>query len=58
MAYLGLKAFIAINPLGTLPSNQVGVNGQVLVFTSALTILATLLFGLAPGGQRFPGGSK
>jgi predicted permease len=48
LAYLGLKAFVAINPLGTLPSNEVGVNGHVLVFTLALTILAMVLFGSAP----------
>ena len=48
LAYLGLKAFVVVNPMGTLPSNRVELNSHILVFTLALTIFATLLFGLAP----------
>jgi len=48
LAYLAMQAFVAINPLGTLPPSAIAINGHALAFTAALTILATLLFGLAP----------
>src|SRR5262245_39807510 len=48
LAYAGVRAFVAINPLGVLPSNTIAVDARALGFTLALTLLTTALFGLAP----------
>lgn len=48
-AYGGLKALMAVLPQGTLPSEAViEMNGPVLLFTVAVTMITTLLCGLAP----------
>jgi putative ABC transport system permease protein len=48
-AYSGLKAVMAVMPPGTLPSESViELNSPVLLFTVAVTIITTLLCGLAP----------
>src|SRR5215510_14067366 len=48
LAYAGVRAFVAINPLGVLPSNTIAVDARALGFTLALTLLTTALFGLVP----------
>src|SRR5262249_49491943 len=48
LAYAGVRAFVAINPLGVLPSNTIAIDARALGFTLALTLLTTALFGLAP----------
>ncbi|HEY6291606.1 MAG TPA: ABC transporter permease [Terriglobia bacterium] len=59
-AYWGLKAVMAVMPPGTLPSESViELNSSVLLFTVAVTMITTLLCGLAPalhavGGELHP----
>jgi predicted permease len=48
-AWLGLKLVMAIVPPWEVPNEAViRINGVVLLFTGVVTIVATLLFGLAP----------
>jgi len=48
-AYLGLKAVIALIPAGALPEETViRINGPVFLLALGVTILTTLLCGLAP----------
>src|SRR5262247_608442 len=48
LAYAGVRLFVAINPMGVLPSNTIAVDARALGFTLALTLLTTALFGLVP----------
>ena len=48
LAELGTKLFVVLLPANAPFSNLISINGSVLVFTLALTLLAGLLFGLAP----------
>lgn len=49
LAFAALKAIIAIVPPDTIPDEaQIAINAPVLLFTLALSILTSLLFGLAP----------
>ena len=48
LAYGGVRLFVAINPMGVLPSNTIAINARALGFTLALTLLTTALFGLVP----------
>jgi putative ABC transport system permease protein len=62
-AYLGVKALLAANPailpqlsgsaeMATIPRlGEVAINGWVMAFNMALTLLTGLLFGLAPALQ-------
>ena len=48
LALWGLDVLAAVIP-GSIPrSGDIGVDGHVLVFTTAVSVLAALLFGLAP----------
>jgi putative ABC transport system permease protein len=48
-AYAGLKAVLAVMPPGTLPSEAViELNSAVLLFTMGVTVITTVLCGLAP----------
>src|SRR5215472_13438102 len=48
LAFLGAKAVLNTLP-GTLPrASEVSLDGRVLVFTMALSLLAAIVFGLAP----------
>ena len=48
LAYAGARLFVAINPMGVLPSNTIAINARALGFTLGLTLLTTALFGLVP----------
>ena len=51
LAIWGIELLSSLLP-ATLPrGNQIGVNSRVLVFTSALTLLAILIFALLPAWQ-------
>jgi predicted permease len=48
LAYWGAKAALAAVPNMLPRANNVGINGPVLLFTLAVSILAGVVFGLAP----------
>lgn len=51
-AYAGLQGIIAVVPPNTIPDEaQIALNGPVLWFTLAVSVMAALLFGLAPALQ-------
>jgi putative ABC transport system permease protein len=55
-AYFGLKAVVALIPAGTLPEETViHMNAPVLFLSLGLTILTTLLCGLAPAFHAMRG---
>jgi putative ABC transport system permease protein len=48
LAYLGVRALVAMD-IGNLPrADEIGVDGTVMVFTLIVSLLAGVLFGLAP----------
>jgi putative ABC transport system permease protein len=56
LAYLGLKAGVALIPPGTIPAETViHINAPVLLMSLGLTVLTTLLCGLAPALQLVRG---
>jgi len=48
MAYLAVKALIALNPPDVPRLAEVGLDGRVLAFTFFTTLLVGIIFGLAP----------
>jgi len=51
LAVLGIRGLVSIMPSDFLLVDQIGLNGRVLVFTAAVTLLSAVLFGLAPSLQ-------
>ena len=49
MAYWGTRALVAAQPADVPRLNDVGVNGTVVLFTFALAVLTSVLFGIVPG---------
>jgi putative ABC transport system permease protein len=48
LAYLGVRSLVAMD-IGNLPrSEEIGIDGTVMIFTLAISLLAGVLFGLAP----------
>ena len=52
LAYAGLRGIIAVVPPNTIPDEaQITLNGPVLLFTLAVSVVVSLLFGVAPAFQ-------
>jgi putative ABC transport system permease protein len=48
LAVWGVKAIVATNPDAIPRAGEIGIDGQVLLFTLAVSVLTGVLFGLAP----------
>jgi predicted permease len=48
LAYTALRVLVAIAPDGLPRINEIGIDGPVLLFTFAISILASVLFGAIP----------
>jgi predicted permease len=48
LAYGALRVLVALAPAGLPRISEVGINGPVLLFTVAVSLLASLLFGCVP----------
>jgi len=48
LAYGALRVLVALAPAGLPRISEVGINGPVLLFTLAIALLASLLFGCVP----------
>lgn len=48
LAFAALRALVAMAPSGIPRINEIGINGPVLLFTFAIAILASILFGSIP----------
>lgn len=48
LAVFGLRALLAVNPEGIPRAAEIGVDGTVLAFTLAVTVLCAMVFGLVP----------
>jgi len=51
LAWLGVKALVALSPDNLPRLQEIDVDGRVLFFTLALSVLTGLIFGLAPALQ-------
>jgi putative ABC transport system permease protein len=51
LAWLGVKALVALGPDNLPRLHEINVDGRVLCFTLALSLLTGLIFGLAPALQ-------
>ncbi len=60
LAYAGVKAFVAAKPIGIPKLFAVQLDGNVLLFTFAISVLAGIIFGLAPAlrGMRVSAGES
>ena len=48
LAYVGLRALVALAPTGLPRLNEIGIDRTVVLFTLAVSLVATLLFGSIP----------
>ena len=48
LAWIGTRALVAAGPTSIPRLGEIGINGNVLLFTAAIALLAGLLFGLLP----------
>ena len=48
LGYAGVRTLVAINPDGIPRSGELGLDGNVVLFTVALSLFTGVLFGLAP----------
>ena len=51
LSYLGVKAFVAMAPVGTPRLNEITMDASVLAVSAGLSLLTGLLFGLVPALQ-------
>jgi len=51
LAYWCVRGIVAMAPAGIPRLAEIGVDGQVLAFTAAISLLSGLLFGLAPAAH-------
>jgi putative ABC transport system permease protein len=51
VAYLGVKTLVALAPQDVPRLNEAGIDGGVLLFALAISLVASLVFGLAPALQ-------
>ena len=51
LAFWGVEALLAIAPASIPRTSEVGVDATVLIFTLAVSVVAGIIFGLAPGLQ-------
>lgn len=49
LAAVGKDAFLALVPEGLPRAQEIGIDGTVLLFTLGISLLTSLVFGLAPG---------
>ena len=49
LAYWGVSALLALAPANLPRTGEVGIDGTVLLFTLVVSLLAGIVFGLAPG---------
>jgi hypothetical protein len=49
VAFIGIRLFVALAPTFYPPSEEIGINGPVLLFTLAVCIVTGILSGVAPG---------
>ncbi len=48
LAFWGVRAIVAVNPANLPRAEEIGVDGPVMVFTLAISLVTGLIFGLAP----------
>jgi putative ABC transport system permease protein len=51
LAWLGIKALVAISPQDLISLQSVGLNGSVLMWTLIISVVTGIIFGLAPALQ-------
>jgi putative ABC transport system permease protein len=51
LAYWGITALLSLNEAGIPRANEIGIDGSVLLFTVAVSLLTGVLFGLFPAWQ-------
>ena len=51
LAFVGIRALVAVCPLWMLPVDGVTMDGRVLLFTAAASLAAGLVFGIVPAVQ-------
>ncbi len=51
LAHFGIKAVVALKPAGIVRPEEIHLNLAVLIFTTALSVLAGVLFGIVPALQ-------
>ena len=51
LAAWGVKGIVAVSPIHAPMMDRIGIDGRVLLFTLAISLLTGLLFGLAPAWQ-------
>jgi putative ABC transport system permease protein len=51
VAFWGVEALLAIAPASIPRTSEIGVDGTVLIFTLAVSVVAGIMFGLVPGLQ-------
>jgi putative ABC transport system permease protein len=56
LAFWGVRALLAVAPKDLMDTASVGIDIRVLAFTSAISVLAGLIFGIAPALQSVRAG--